>query len=447
MNLLEKLWARKTKFFAGASILTITTFGSYVLGLVRDRTFAQTFGATRELDIYNAAFNIPDLILNVLVAGALSAAFIPVFTGLRAQKQEHEANEVASTLLNSAVVVVAVVGAIAFIFMPWIAPKIAPGFSAEELEILISHSRIFLLSPIIFAVSNGLGSMLISYQHYLPYGLSPILYNFGIIGGTFFVPRFGVTALIIGTLGGALLHLGVRLLGISRTHFHYHPLLKWRDKNFLQIVKLMIPKMVGHPVEQITFIIFTNVASTLAAGSIAVVSFARNFQSVPVSLFGIAFSLAIFPMLSEAAAQKDLPVWLGHFKKALRDILYFTVPSAVVLFALSEIPIRIFLGGGNFTEAHIARTALTLSFFAFAVPTESVVHLLARSFYSLKNTLTPVIVSVIGLGVTAAIAFSFAPRLDIVVIPLAFAAGSATRVVLLSALLYKKLGSFSHNLS
>lgn len=436
---LKNIFWQPEKFATGAAILSITTFLSYVIGLIRDRIFAHQFGLGRELDLYNASFIIPDLLLNILVSSALSAAFIPIFTNLFTSGEKEKANELANTVLHGAVFVILVSGILAAIFMPFLARFIAPEFSAVEHEQLINLSRLMLISPVFMAISSSLGAMLISYKTFLPYGLSPIFYNFGIIAGALAKPWFGVYGLVLGTLVGALFHLLPRLFAIRKSAFSYHFSVKLRDKNFLKVIKLMIPKMIGHPVEQLTFLSFTRIATTLAAGSVTAVSFARNFQSVPVSLFGIAFSVAIFPMLCEAAGKSDRENFLKNFWKALRDILIFTVPSALGLYFLSALPIRIFLGGGNFSDENILRTAGVLSVFALSIPTESLVHLLARSFYALKNTIIPVIFSAVGLVVSVSFAYYQSKNLGIAAIPYGFFLGSAAEVVLLAIFLHQRI--------
>lgn len=201
----------------------------------------------------------------------------------------------------------------------------------------------------------------------------------------------------------------------------------------------MIPKMIGHPVEQFTFLGFTRIATMFAAGSVTAVSFARNFQSVPVSLFGIAFSVAIFPTLAECAAKGDRENFLKNFWKVLRDILIFTIPSALGLYLLSDLPIRIFLGGGKFSDENILRTASVLSIFALSVPTESLAHLLARSFYALKNTIIPVVLSVFGLFVSISFAIYQSKSIGILAIPYGFFLGSFMEVILLAFLLRRKI--------
>lgn len=434
---MKKLFSRFTQ---GALILTITTFFSYLAGLARDRIFAHTFGAGITLDMYNASFAVPDLLLNILVMSALAGGFVPIFTGLLAQEKKEEAYRVANTMIHAGVFVIFLTGILAAIFMPALSKIIAPGFSPENLVKLTSLSRLMLISPVILAVSNTLGSILIGYKRFLAYGLSPIFYNLGIIAGAVLLyPFFGAYGLVMGTLVGGLIHLAPRIVDLVRSPFRYSLSLHVGDRNFLKLIRLTIVKMFGQPVEQITFIAFNSIATKLAAGSLSAVSFARNFQSAGVALFGIAFSVAVFPMLSEAAAQQSPDAFLQHFKKALKDILIFTVPIAIGLYFLSDLPIRIFLGGGKFSDENIFRTASVLSVFALSIPTESLVHLLARSFYALKNTLTPVLLSIFGFCIAASFAYLKAPIIGITAIPYGFFLGSLTEVLLLILFLRPKL--------
>lgn len=427
------------RFSHGAAILSATAFLSYGLGLVRDRLFAHTFGAGSELDAYNAAFIIPDLLLNILVAGALQAAFIPIFTDIWHKKGKDEAEKLANTVLNAGIIAVIIIGTLAAIFMPALTKIIAPGFAPHEKALLINLTRLLLLSPIIFSISNTLGAILVSQKSYFAYGLSPVFYNFGIIAGVLLLSRtHGIYGVVFGTLAGALLHLGIRILGMRPLKLKYAPILNWRDYNFKRIVVLMIPKMFGHPAEQLIFWAFTVIASTLAAGSITMLSFARNFMSVPVSLFGIAFATASFPILSQAASRADHREFVSHFWESAKKTLLFTVPSGIILFFFSVIIVKIFLGSGKFDDHAIFTTASVLSIFALSVPTESLSHLLARSFYALQDTLMPVIFSLLGFGIAIAIGFAYAPALGLPALAWGFFAGSVFKITSLGILLFKR---------
>ncbi len=426
-------------FRKGATLLTFLSLGSYALGLLRDIVFAHVFGASRLLDVYNAAFIVPDLLLNIFVAGSLTAAFVPIFTHLLATGEKEEAEKTATTMLTAAPLAMLVIGIFAFIFMPALASIVAPGFSGQDKNLLISMSRVLLLSPIIFAISNTLGNMLISYERFFGYGLSPVLYNLGIIAGVPLVAVLGPIGLVIGTVIGALLHLIVRIVAITRASFKIRLPIKINDPNFLKILKLMIPRMAGQPIEQITFFIFTNMASTLFAGSIAILSFARNFESVPVSLFGISFSTAIFSSLSRKAALKDKAGFLYHLKETSKMLAIMSALSMLFYIFFGGIVVKLFLGGGRFSALDVARTGTLLAFFALSIPAESFIHLLVRSFYALKDTWTPIMISIPALGLIVILAKLLLPSLSLNALALSYAIANTIEAIILALILRRKL--------
>ncbi|HXK36760.1 MAG TPA: murein biosynthesis integral membrane protein MurJ [Candidatus Paceibacterota bacterium] len=426
-------------FRRGATLLTALTLASYVLGLVRDMVFARVLGAGRLLDVYNAAFIIPDVLLNVFVAGALAAAFVPVFTHLLAKDRGPEAERLAGTMLAGAPGAMAVIGVIAFIAMPLLARLVAPGFAADEMALLVKLSRLMLLSPILFALSNTLGSMLVSLERFAGYGLSPILYNLGIIGGAFLVAPFGPVGLGIGVLAGAVLHLSSRLIALWRSGFHPRGPVDLSNPDFRQVLKLMIPRMAGQPVEQLTFFLFTSLASSLAVGSIAILNFARNFQSLPVSIFGISFATAVFASLSRAGALDDDAGFRRTLKEAAKPLAVVTVLSALFYIVVGKFVIDLFLGGGQFGPEQVAATASLLAVFALSIPAESFIHLLVRAFYALKDTWTPVLVSVPGLGLIWFLAKTFIPLWGLSGLPAAYALSITLEAIVLLVLLRRRL--------
>ena len=253
-------------------VLAVTTVASYALGLLRDRQFAHVFGASHALDAYNQAFAIPDLILNIFVAGALTAAFIPLFSSA----SEEERPEFVNSVLNSSLLIVIFCGLLSFIFAPQLSHLVAPDFDPQARVYFINLLRMLLLSPVIFAVSNTFGSILVSRNRFFWYGISASFYNLGIILGTLFLaPKFGIYGAAIGTLAGALLHLIPRLAAVWRW-LSYKPYIKLPNtyKNF---VRLMIPRMAGHPIEQLTFVGFNAIATTLGVGAIPGLSFPKKF--------------------------------------------------------------------------------------------------------------------------------------------------------------------------
>src|SRR3989344_876105 len=426
---------------AGSITLGLTTLASYALGLLRDRTFAQTFGASRALDAYNAAFLIPDLLFNILIASGIAAAFVPIFLEIFHSNRQ-KAYEYASSVISGATGLMLFSAVVIFLFADSIAFLAAPGFIKEDLALVAKILRILAISPILFGISNTLGAMLVAKKRFLFYGLSPIMYNLGIIGGVIFLsPNFGVIGIAIGTVVGAFLHMLMRCIDAVLSGF------KFKTPEFKKTIQLMIPKMFGHPVELAMFWGFTIIASGLSVGSVAIMSFARNFQSVPVSLIGITFSTTAFPVMAKAISDHSQE----EFKKTLKNsfwlILGGSVLAALVTFLIREPLIRIVLGGGNFTEEAIQRTATMLGVFTLAMPTESLRHLLARAFYATKNTTVPVVISVLGLVIAMGGGYLLRPSLDILAIPTAFALASLIEVVFLLILLPRRLNQLPKNVT
>jgi len=423
----------------GAILLSVLTFGSYLMGLVRDRILTRTFGAGEELDAFNAAFVIPELSLGIVVASGVAAPFVPIFTGLR-REQEPEAQAFGQTILTLAVLAMAIVSALLFVFAPLTVPIVASGFGPEQQELYIQLFRVMTLTPIIFAASMVLGEVLIADRRFLFYGLAPIMYNAGLAFGALVLsPELGIFGPAIGAVIGALLHLAIRVVGIRGTGFHIRPRLSFAAAGLRDFFRLMLPKTASSPIEPLTFLFFTNVASTLVAGSITSVNLARNFQSVPVSLIGVAFSLAAFPLLANAYSAGDRRAFGRIVRMNTLSIGVLTICAAVGLVVIGELAIDVLLGGGLFDQEDVQRTALVLAVFAIAIPFESLGHLFSRAIYATRHTTLQVIASLVGFAVTIVATLASVDALDIVAIPFGFAAGSAVRFVLLVAVLVPRI--------
>ncbi len=426
----------------GAILLAVLTFGGYAMGLVRDRIFARTFGAGTELDAYNAAFVLPELALDVLVAGGLTAPFVPIFLGLRERGDgERAAQAFGQTILTLATAVMAVASAILFLLAPLTVSVIAPGFqSTADRELYTGLFRMMCVTPIIFAASITLGEVLVADRRFLFYGLAPLLYNGGIVAGSvLFAGSLGIYGAALGAVLGALLHLGIRVAGIRRTPFRIRARLAVRTAAVREFARLMLPKMASHPVDPLTFLYFTALATRFGAGNVSAVSFARNFQSVPVSLIGVSIAVAAFPVLSAAAASGDRPAFVRILTTNLATTAVLTGAAALALFVLSRIVISVLLGGGAFDAADVTLTAGLLAAFAISIPLESLTHLLARAFYATHNTLIPVLASVAALGVIVVVGEALAPAIGVTAIPIAFSAGSLTKVSVLAALVRSRV--------
>ena len=423
----------------GAILLAILTFAAYAAGLVRDRVFARTYGAGTELDAYNAAFVLPELLLDVLVASGLTAPFVPVFTTLRGRDPD-AAPRFAQTVLTLAILVMAAGSLILLVLAPASAAIIVPGFNAQEQALYVELFRIMLLTPILFAASIALGEVLVAERRFVSYALAPILYNAGIAGGTLLLhDSLGIKAAAWGAVIGAALHLGIRVVGMLGSTVPLRLRLDVRMPAVREFIRLMIPKMVSHPIEPLTFLFFTAVASTLAAGSVSSVSFARNFQSVPVALIGVSIALAAFPGLSASWAAGDREGFGRDVRRHAITIGVLGTLAAVGLAVVAPIAIEVLLGGGKFDAEDVAVTSAILAAFALAVPFDALGHLVARGLYATHNTVLPVLAAVAGFGVTIASTLLLVPAVGVLAIPLGFAAGTATRTILQGIALARRM--------
>jgi putative peptidoglycan lipid II flippase len=423
----------------GAILLSVLTFAAYAAGLVRDRLFARTYGAGIELDAYNAAFVLPELALDVLVAAGLTAPFVPVFSTLRGE-DPGAATRFAQTVLTLAVIVMGAACAVLLVIAPWTVELIAPGFDPAGRALYLELFRLMLLTPILFAASIALGEVLVAERRFLFYALAPILYNVGIAGGTFLLhDAIGIRAAAVGAVAGAALHLGIRVAGILRSSVPLRPRLDLRLPALREFLRLMVPKMASHPIEPLTFLYFTRVASTLAAGSVTAISFARNFQSVPVSLIGVSIALAAFPGLSAAWAAGDRAGFSAEIRRNAITVGVLSLVAALGLIVVGPLGIELLLGGGRFDAADVQLTATVLAAFAIAVPFDAMGHLVARGLYATHNTVLPVAAAFTGFGVTVATTALLVGPLGVVAVPLGFAAGTAVKVVLQAVALWWRI--------
>lgn len=380
-----------------AALVAFFSLVSRLLGIFRDRILAGEFGAGDTLDIYYAAFRIPDLIFNLLVLGALSAGFIPVFTGLIKKKAKEEndrykkykeAWELSNNILNFIVLSLLALTAIGIIAAPWIMKVITPGFSQEKLKLTVGLTQIMFLSPLFLGISSVLGGILQSFKRFFVYSLAPIFYNVGIIlGALFLTPRFGVYGLAIGVVLGALMHMLVQLPSVFNLGYRYQRLLDWKDAGFKKIIRMMGPRTMSLAIAQINLVVLTIIASTLKSGSLSVFNLANNLQSFPIGIFGISYAVAAFPTLALNAFDREK--LKASFSSALRQILFFIIPSTVLLLALRAQIVRVILGSGHFDWEDTIMTIDTLAFFTIGLWAQALIPLLIRVFYARHDSRTP----------------------------------------------------------
>ncbi len=428
---------------AGSSAL------SRFLGIFRDRILAGEFGASQTLDAYYAAFRIPDLIFNLLVLGALSAGFIPVFTRLINKpqnkikkilsKKTDDAWELASSVINIIAISLIVLCSLGIIFAPFIMKFIAPGFDRQQQEITVNLTRIMFFSPMFLGISSILGGILQSFKRFFVYSLSPILYNLGIIlGAIYLVPIWGIYGLAIGVIMGAFMHMAVQLPAVFKLGFKYTPKLDLKNKHIRKIGTMMIPRTLSLAISQLNLVVITIIASTLAEGSLAVFNFANNLQSFPIGIFGISFAVAAFPTLSAVATNKNKLV--RNFSSVFRQILFFIMPATVLLLTLRAQIIRVILGTGQFDWEDTILTIQTLGFFSISLFAQATLPLLVRMFYARHNSRTPFFAGLVAVILNILFSWHFSRLFGVAGLALAFSLSNIANFLFLWILLKFELG-------
>lgn len=447
-----RLWLKKITLLSntpsktvGAAALIIAVFGivSRFLGFLRDRVLASQFGAGDVLDVYYAAFRIPDFVYGLLIAGALSAAFVPICTELLVKKEMKDAWRLVSGILRLFIIFLGGFAFFGILGASWLIEFLAPGFSPEKKELTILLTRVMLFSPIFLGVSAVFGGVLVSLKQFFVYSLAPLLYNIGIIcGALVLVPWLGPVGLGWGVVMGAFLHMSIQYPMLRYSGFVYErETLRdtWRNKAVRRVLLLMIPRSLSMAVSQVGLLVMTIFASLLASGSLAAFTFANNIQSVPLGLFGIAFSLAVFPALSLFVVEKKEGDFFVMLTKTAQRILFFVLPISVFMIIFRAQVVRVFLGAGAFDWEDTIVTFEILKWLSLSLFAQSLIPLFARAFFALQNTKTPLYIALVSEGVHIILIPLLLPTYAVEGLAIAFSVSTILNVVLLYIALRKRV--------
>ena len=369
--------------------------------------------------------------------GALSAGFIPVFTNFLADKQK--AWRLVNILINVLLIILSLLGLLLLLLAPWLMKIIVPGFAASELAITVAMTRIMFVAPILLGLSGILGGVLQSYKQFFVYSLAPIVYNLGIIfGAIFLTPILGIYGLAWGVVLGTLAHMLIQLPAVMLLGYRYYPILDLKDSGFIQIIKMMGPRVLTLVISQINLVVITIIASSMVIGSLTIFNFANNLQSFPLGIFGIAFAVAAFPTLSLLV--KNKPQFIETLSNTIRQILFFIIPASVLLIILRAQIVRVVLGSGKFDWQDTILTLETLSFFAFSLFAQALIVLLARAFYALEDSKTPFYAGLLSAFANVILAMILADSIGVAGLGLSISLASILNLLILVLLLHYRLG-------
>ena len=378
-----------------AYYLVIFTFFSHILGLIRDKVFAHSFGAGEILDTYYASFRVPDLVF-VTVASLVSVSVLVPFLIRERHKGEAEEKKIVRNVWTVFLWLMLIIISLVMIFVPQLLSLLVPGiYAGANQAILITMTRVLLLSPLFLGVSNLLSSINQSRKIFIVTALSPIFYNLSIIIGTLcFYPKFGLLGLTFGVVIGSLLHLAIQLPSIPEWWKLLRPVWKIDWRSIKSVLMLSIPRTISLASGQLLMTALYALASLMAIGSIAVLTLAYNVQSVPLSIIGVSYSLAAFPTLSKLYATGKREEFIANLTTALKHILFWSIPITIFFIVERAQIVRVLFGSGEFSWSSTRLVAAALALFVISVSAKSLELLFLRGFYSAGQTKKPLIIVV-----------------------------------------------------
>jgi putative peptidoglycan lipid II flippase len=374
-----------------AYLLAAFSLGSQILALVRDHIFASVFGAGHTLDLYYAAFRVPDFLFATVASLFSLYALLPILSRLE-REQEGLMISFLRDMIGIFFASMSVIALVLFVATPSLVPLVAPGLLHDPASTaqLIMLMRILLLQPILLGASNTIAALTQLRHRFILYSVSPLLYNIGIIfGAVVLYPISGLVGLGWGVVLGALLHFGVQvpyLLAEKR-----HPRLAWARlrAGVREVLTLSIPRTFALASTQISLLILVAIASFLDPGSIAIFAFALNLQAVPLTIIGVSYSVAAFPTLARLHAEGATDTFTSYVEAALRHVIFWSIPATVFVIVMRAQIVRVILGAGQFDWHATRLTAAALAILVFSLLAQSITLLIARAYYATGNTRKP----------------------------------------------------------
>ncbi len=436
------LHAESKTIIGAAALVGVFSFVSRLVGFIRDRLLAGEFGAGDTLDVYYAAFKIPDLLFSLIVVGALSASFIPLFSKYYFEPNRKSAWKFANAILHFIGIVMLGLSLILFVLAEPVSALIAPGFDADKQQAVALFSRVMLLAQILLAFSAVFGGVLQSLKQYFLYAMAPVFYNVGIIiGALWFVDFMGPIGLAWGVVLGALLHGAVQLYGCIQAGYGYERIVDFRSAQIKQVISMTGPRVFSIAISQLLFLILAVIATTMTPGSVTIFQFAYNIQFFPIGIIGVSLAVAAFPLFAEALNKDDKEGFRESFSSTIRQALFFLIPVTLLFLILRAQIVRVVVGAGAFDWQATILTADTLAFFALTLIPQSLVFILSRAFFALHDTVTPLTAGLVGALVGLIGGFLFRDSFGVVGLGMAYSLYAIVNMSLLWVPLRQRVGS------
>lgn len=444
---LSLLLQQQTNILSAAFVIMGTVLLSQILGLIRYRMLVSVFGASNTLGVYLTANKFPDLLFQLIIAGALSSAFIPVFSDFLAKKKEQDAHRLASTLLALGCIIFFLFALFLFVFAPFFLSffNIGGKYTIEQMMLMTSLTRIILIAQFFFIAATFFSALLQSYNHFFIPGIAAATYNLGIIIGILaFSSSFGIYAPAYGSIMGGCFFILVQIPMIRKIGFKFIPSLQLKVSGVMEVVKLMWPRTLSNAVFQAgTFAIAALISFLSDPGrNYTIFDYAQTLAFAPVSLIGQTIAQAALPVLSRE--REKLTEFKATFLTSFTQVLYLVLPISVLLLVLRIPVVRLVFGAGLFDWEATVLTGRTLAIFSFSIFAQALVALIARGFYALHDTKIPLLVGstttvlMVGLGVIFVLYY----KMGVESIAVAYSIGAICNVFILFFLLDRKIGGF-----
>lgn len=422
-------------------VVMITLFLSRILGFVRETIVAGVFGATYQTDAFYAAFAIPDMMYDLLIAGALSAGFMPVFTEYLAKDDEDGAWKAANTFITVAIIFIVVFNILGMIFAKYLVPLVAAGVvdDPRKYKLTVELTRVMLPAVTFTVIAGLLKGILNSYKRFRVSAYGPVVYNIGIILGAALLGRqFGIYGMAVGVIIGAIFNALVQTPEFLKVGGKFTLKIDLKNPGYKKMLHLMGPSLVGLAFVRLNLLLNQNIASLLDDGSITALRYAQRIMMLPIGIFSASISTTIFPTMSQLIAKKEYKEFTDTFSLGLRTLTFITIPSSVGLIALNTPVVRLLFKHGAFTEESLKMTAFALVFYSIGIIGQSIVPIIIRGFYSIQDTITPVVIGFVVLIFNLILNLSFVKFSHLAIGGIAFSTSLTS--ILEMILLYRMLG-------
>ncbi|HSE29283.1 MAG TPA: murein biosynthesis integral membrane protein MurJ [Candidatus Saccharimonadales bacterium] len=434
-NFLSRVNSR-TSIGLAASFLAGSTLIASLLGLYREKLLLSYYFDTypQAIDAYKVAFTIPDFMFFILVSGALSVTFIPVFNARLAHGNKKSAWELSSSLLNLLAIITFFASILIIIFAePLVQYVLAPGFDESTRGLAVSMMRVIAINPFLFSIASVLSSMQQAVGRFFFYALAPAVYNIGIIFGIVFLTNGinifglqvfegGIMGVALGVVIGSILQLAVSSIGMVGMNFEYSFKIFWRNLGLQRVLRLLPPRSIDQGIDYINNLVEINLASRLGPGKITAYQVATTLHMLPINLIGVAIATAAFPKMTQRIASGEEGLFKNELQSVLRVIIWLALPVAAITFLARGYIVAFVKVGGD------PEIAGVLGVLALAILFRSVYHLASRSFYAQQDTKTPLYISLVTIALNIILSITFVLHLGLNIYGLA-AAQSITAFV------------------